>query len=93
MQVSCPKTQEANMPAYLHTNPFKCWTSSREAVNTKFLKSWGWLGQGIEPWPPNYESLEIEDCLSQNGLFVYIVFDLRNIVTATVLLLEVPSHI
>jgi len=24
--------QQANLPAYLHTNPFKCWTSSREAV-------------------------------------------------------------
>jgi len=26
------RTQQANLPAHLHTNPFKCWTSSREAV-------------------------------------------------------------
>jgi len=32
----CPRTQQANLPAYLHTNRFKCWTSSREAVNTNF---------------------------------------------------------
>jgi len=31
----CPRTQ-ANLPIYLCTNPLKCWTSSREAVNTNF---------------------------------------------------------
>jgi len=29
-------TQQANLLAYLHTNSFNCWTSSREAVNTNF---------------------------------------------------------
>jgi len=24
-----PKGQKANLPAYLHSNPFKCWMSSR----------------------------------------------------------------
>jgi len=24
------------LPAYFHSNPFKCWTSSREAVNINF---------------------------------------------------------
>jgi len=28
------KCQKDVLP--LHTNPFKCWTSSREAVNTNF---------------------------------------------------------
>jgi len=27
-----PRTQQANLPAYLHTNSFKCWTSSRKAM-------------------------------------------------------------
>jgi len=33
---ACPKAQQANLPAYLLTNPFKCRTSSRDAVNINF---------------------------------------------------------
>jgi len=48
--VSCPRTQQANLPVHFHTNPFKCWTSSRKAVNTNFESLLVWLGQGIEPY-------------------------------------------
>jgi len=34
--VPCPKPQQANLSAYLHTIPRLFWTSSREAVNTNF---------------------------------------------------------
>jgi len=34
---SLPKyTTKANLPAYLHTIPVLCWTSSREGLNTSF---------------------------------------------------------
>jgi len=33
--VKVPQPGDREM-IYLHTNPFKCWTSSREAVNTNF---------------------------------------------------------
>jgi len=36
--VPCPRTQQVNLPAYLHTKPFKCWTSSKEAVNTNYYQ-------------------------------------------------------
>jgi len=29
---NCLRTQQANLSAYIHTIPFLCWTSSREAV-------------------------------------------------------------
>jgi len=37
--VPCPRTQQANLSAYLYTIPFLCWTPSREAVNIDFEKS------------------------------------------------------
>jgi len=42
-RVKLPRTQQANLPAYLHTNPFKCWTSSRETVICEYqlLNSFG----------------------------------------------------
>jgi len=40
VKVPQPGDSEVKLPpvttAYLHTIPFKCWTSSREAVNTNF---------------------------------------------------------
>jgi len=51
----CPRTQQVNLPAYLHLIPFKCWTSSSEAVNINFKSLLVWLGQEIEPSSTDYE--------------------------------------
>jgi len=48
-------TTKANLAAYLHTKPFKCWTSNREAVNTNF-KFFGLTRPGIEPRSTDYEA-------------------------------------
>jgi len=53
--VPCPTTQQANLPAYLHTIPLNVERQSREAVNTNLQSLLVWLDEGFESRSTAYE--------------------------------------
>jgi len=72
--VPCPRTQQANLPDYLHTNFFKCWTSSREESCEYHLKVF-WSDSASEYIPIWFLLLRlIESSMTQNTSEPIIIF-------------------